>query len=72
MASAQEIYEGIIRDLPVPEKLRLAALILEDLRPAGKMPLSISDSWSDEDIRDLLAHSKAYYAQSYPDEEELG
>ena len=65
MLTAQEIYAAA-RTLPLPERLRLAALILDDLNQT-RMPQTdpgglsgYDDAWTDEDIRDFRHHSEHY------------
>jgi hypothetical protein len=53
MASVQEIYEHTIRPLAAQERLRLAALILNDI--SGQNAVDFGDWWSDEDGRDFSA-----------------
>ncbi len=55
MTTAQEIYSASIRHLPPPERLRLAAMILQDLIPPLTPEVDDSDAWTDEDLRDLNA-----------------
>jgi hypothetical protein len=70
--TAQEIYVSTVRDLPPAERLRLAALILDELARSAAIPPDISETWSDEDLRDLTAFSILEYATAlYPDEEDL-
>ena len=74
--TTQEVYIAA-RDLPFPERIRLAALILEDLS-LTTLPLLVSQSvpefstvWSEGDIRDFSAHSAHYMETVYPAEENL-
>jgi len=71
MLTAQEVYTNNVRSLPPSERLRLAALILEELTASAASLLDFSDSWSDEDVRDLTAFSLQHAAAAYPEEEEL-
>lgn len=71
MPTAQEIYVSTVRDLPPPERLRLAALILDELAKSGMIPPDSSGTWSDEDVRDLTAFSMQYAATLYPEDEDL-
>jgi hypothetical protein len=57
MNTAQEIFTGVVQELPSSERLRLATLILEDLTSSVATVLDYSDEWSDEDLRDLTAFS---------------
>ncbi len=65
MLTAQEIYTAA-RTLSLPERLRLAALILDDLdQPSVPQidPLGLAgynDAWTDEDIRDFRQYSVSY------------
>jgi hypothetical protein len=57
MATAQEIYSGSVKDLPASERLRLAAMILDELSETTAAALDYSDEWSDQDVRDLGSYS---------------
>jgi len=59
--TTEELYEDLVRPLPLKERLRLAALILN----GAVLTLSASEVddgevWSDEDIRDLTLTSLWY------------
>lgn len=61
MLTAQDIYTAA-RALSLPERLRLAALILEELDPAPhQVDLATldgySDAWTEEDIQDFKRFS---------------
>lgn len=56
MASAREIYDQNVRPLPTGERLRLAAMILNDINESLS-GIDVSDEWSEEDLRDLTAYS---------------
>lgn len=61
MATAQDIFESKVKPLPASERLRLAAMILDELvQPSSG--LDVDDKWSDEDTRDLVAFSLHYAA----------
>lgn len=66
MNTAREIYNDRIRELPSSERLKLAALILEDLTVSAAPILDYSDSWSSEDLRDILVFSQS----TIPDDQE--
>ena len=70
-ANIQELYESAISRLPARERLRLAALILNEL--ARNAPaLDASDIWSEQDERDLTAFALTYAAeQDTSDDERL-
>ena len=82
MLTAQEIYTAA-RTLSLPERLRLAALILDELghspMPQNEMlqidPVSLagySDAWTDEDIHDLRQFSAHYLSstEAFPESEQ--
>jgi hypothetical protein len=55
--SARELYDKSIRQLPAVDRLRLAAMILDDLAATTGADLEVRDDWSDEDLADLAAYS---------------
>lgn len=69
--TAQEVFTETVRALPLAERLRLAALILEDLAQSDVTLVDSSDTWSEEDQHDLTAFSFQYAATLYPEGEEL-
>ncbi|OGO40732.1 MAG: hypothetical protein A2Z04_03845 [Chloroflexi bacterium RBG_16_57_9] len=69
--TAQEIFVETVRALPPTERLRLAAIILEDLTQSHLSVVDTSDTWSEQDQSDLTAFSLQYAATLYPEEEEL-
>jgi hypothetical protein len=69
--TAQEIYTSSVKDLPPSERLRLAALILDDLAGKDTVLVERRDDWSDEDMRDLAAYSMRYATSSYPEEDTI-
>jgi hypothetical protein len=69
--TAQEVFTETVRALPLGERLRLAALILQELAQSNVSVVDRSDSWSEQDQRDLAAVSLKYGAELYPEEEEL-
>lgn len=68
MNTAQTVYTSTVLALSKSERLKLAALILDELAQSAGAALDYSDSWSDEDVRDLAAYAGEYAAQSYPEE----
>ncbi len=58
--NAKEFYAKSVRNLSPKERLRLAAMILNDLTSSSDV--DSSDSWSDQDLQDLttftLSHSE--------------
>ena len=49
--TVNQIYEQTIKQLSMAERLRLAALILNDIPPHAVV--DYSDAWSEEDLRDF-------------------
>lgn len=50
-----EVYNTAVKPLPVADRLRLAALILNDIPQTSIV--DESDEWSDEDLADFSVHS---------------
>jgi hypothetical protein len=61
--TAQEVFAETVRTLSPRERLRLAALILQDLAQAEGTVVDQQDIWSDQDQRDLRAFSLQYAAE---------
>lgn len=68
--TAQEVWTTI-RELPPDERLRLAALILQELTQPGMQRVSQSNAWSEQDQKALTTFSLQYAEQCYPEEESL-
>ncbi len=68
--TAQEVFTETVRALPARERLRLAALILQELAQSDVV-VDRSDAWTEQDQRDLTAVSLRYAAELYPEKEEL-
>jgi hypothetical protein len=66
-ASAEELYEQVVKPLPPSERLKIATMILNDIPPQSVV--NYSDEWSEEDTRDLTAHSLGYAAESFGEED---
>ena len=69
--TAQEVFTETVRTLPPRERLRLAALILQDLAQSEVSGVDRSDTWSEQDRSDLTNFSLQYAAELYPEDEEL-
>jgi hypothetical protein len=69
--TAQEIFTETVHDLPSSERLRLAALILQVLALSVVAVVDRSDTWTEQDQRDLTTFSLQYAAELYPEDEEL-
>ena len=67
----QEIYQNIIATLPLSDRLRLAALILNDLTQQNVAVIDASDSWTEQDQLELTSFSLQYANGLFPDEEEM-
>ena len=71
LTTAREVFSEVVLALPPAERLRLAALILDDLTRSNLSVVETSDSWSAQDRADLTAFSLHYAAALYPEGEEL-
>jgi hypothetical protein len=69
--TAADVFTDSVKTLPPTEKLRLAALILDDLAKPSLEAIDISDSWSREDELDLSAFTLRYAEETYPEDETL-
>jgi hypothetical protein len=69
--TAQEVYAGTVRALLPSERLRLAALILQELAQSEVAIVERSDTWSAPDQQDLTITSLQYAAELYPEEVDL-
>ena len=68
---AKEVFTETVRTLPPSERLRLAALILQELAQSEVAIVDRSDTWSEQDQRDLTTFSLQYAAKLYPEDEDL-
>jgi hypothetical protein len=68
--TAQEIFTRDVRDLPLSERLLLAAIILQDVTHSGATVVEQRESWSGQDQQDLTAFSLNYASQIYPEQED--
>ena len=60
-SKVERLYEDLVRPLPLKERLRLAALILNEVVPTRfSSEVDIGEVWSEEDIRDLTLTSLWY------------
>ena len=69
--TAQEIFTRDVRDLPISERLRLAAIILQDLTSSGVTVVERSEGRSDKDQQDITAYSLQHASQIYPEAEDF-
>lgn len=66
----QEVYRYVVDTLSLSERLRLAALILNDLTQQNITVIDSSDTWSDSDQLELTTFSLQYAASLYSESEE--
>ncbi len=57
--SVEELYLTTVQQLSPEERLQLAVMILNDITPTDET-IEYSDSWSDEDLQDLLAFTLSH------------
>jgi hypothetical protein len=71
--SVQQVFAETVRILSPADRLRLAAMILDELTRAGELPSTVdsSDIWSEQDQKDVTAFSLSYAAALYPENEDL-
>jgi hypothetical protein len=67
-ATAEAIYNEVVKSLPPPERFKLATLILNDIPP--RAVVDYSEEWTEEDYRDFAAASWAYITQRLEEEEQ--
>lgn len=71
-ATAQDIYAESVRTLPPSERLRLAALILDELTHRHNVAhIDYGDAWTEQDRNDMTAFSLQHAASAYSEEEDL-
>jgi hypothetical protein len=68
--TVQEIYQNIVGNLSVSDRLRLAALILNDLTQQNVAVIDASDTWTEQDQINLTSFSLQYANSLFPNEEE--
>jgi hypothetical protein len=67
----QEIYQSIVATLTLSDRLRLAALILNDLTQQDVAVIDASNTWTEEDQLELTSFSLQYANSIFPDDEEM-
>lgn len=67
----QEFYQNIVATLPLSDRLRLAALILNDLTQQNVAVIDASNTWTEQDQLELTSFSLQYANSLFPDEEEM-
>jgi hypothetical protein len=69
--TAQEVFTETVRALPPTERLRMAALILQDLAQSEVAVVDSSGTRNEQDQSDITTFSLQYAAKLYPEEDEL-
>lgn len=69
--TAQDVFAETVRALPPAERLRLAALILNDLTQSNLSVVDSGETWSEQDQSDLTAFSLHHAAALYSEDQEL-
>ncbi len=69
--TAEEVFTESVQILPLTERLRLAALILQELAQPEVAVVDRSDIWSAQDQTDLTTFSLRQAAEIYREEEDL-
>lgn len=69
--TVQEIYQNIVATLPLSDRLRLAALILNDLTQQNLAVIDATNTWTDQDQLELTSFSLQYANSLFADEEEM-
>ncbi len=69
--TAQEIFIKTVRSLSPEEQFHLVVLILQELSQFGVTILNRSDTWNEQDKKDLTTASLKYAATLYPEVEDL-
>ncbi|XHX77045.1 MAG: hypothetical protein RBJ76_21790 [Stenomitos frigidus ULC029] len=67
----QEVYRTIVATLPVSDRLRLAALILNDLTQQNVDVIDTSHTWTEQDQLELASLSLQHATSLFPDDEEM-
>jgi hypothetical protein len=67
--SAQEVYNQVTSTLSLTERLRLASLLLDDLKKQNVAVIDDGNDWADEDIEDITKISMDYANMIHPEGE---
>lgn len=65
-ATSETIYTQVVK--PLPERLKLATMILNDISP--RAVVDYNEEWTDEDFRDFSAASWAYSTKKLEEKEQ--
>lgn len=66
-----EIYQNIVGTLSASDRLRLAAMILNELSQQNIAVVDESNTWTEQDKLDVTAFSLQYAANLFADDEEI-
>jgi hypothetical protein len=67
MTTAQEVYNQVANKLSLTERLRLASLLLDDLKERHVSVIHDSGTWTEEDLEDITRLSMDYINTLYPE-----
>ena len=67
----QKIYQNIVATLPLSDRLRLAALILNDLTRQNIDVIDTNDTWTEQDQLELMSFSLQYANNLFSDDDEI-
>ncbi len=67
----QEIYQNIVATFSLSDRLRLAALILNDLTQQNFAVIDVSDTWTERDQLELTSLSLQYANSLFPEKKEI-
>jgi len=69
--TVRELYTQVVLTLSPTERLRLATLILNDLVQENESVVDRSDTWTEQDRRDLTTFSLQHAVTLFPESEEI-
>jgi hypothetical protein len=64
--TAEEVYSQVVKPMPLPERLKLATMILNGI--PSRAVVDYSEEWTEEDIRDATLYSLRRAAWSFGEE----
>ena len=66
----EKIYQNILDNLSLSEQIRFAALILNNISLKNVAVIDDSNTWTEEDKRDIESFSLQYAASIFSEDEE--
>jgi hypothetical protein len=69
--TVQDIYQNLVGNLSVGDRLNLAALILNNLTQQEIAIIDTSDTWTTQDQLELASFSMQYANSLFPDDEDM-